>query len=72
MEVYKSIQTNVNESYTKLPQKLKYLGTTLDTTQGTFQESVMALQQANHHCSETYWCMDDSINIASGINFPNV
>ena len=72
MEVYKNIQGNVNENYTKMPQKLKDLSTTLDGTQGTFQEALMALQQANHHCSETYWCMDDSINIASTINFPNV
>jgi len=71
-EVYKTIQTNVNENYTKMPQKLKELGMTLDNTQGTFQDSVMALQQANHHCAETFWSMDDSINIASGINFPNV
>lgn len=62
----------MNENYTKMPQKLKELGMTLDNTQGTFQDSVMALQQANHHCAETFWSMDDSINIASGINFPNV
>merc|ERR1712018_1085697 len=40
MEVYKNIQGNVNENYTKMPQKLKDLSTTLDGTQGTFQKAL--------------------------------
>jgi hypothetical protein len=47
------------------------LGGNLAQTQNVFQEAVMSLQQANHHCSETFWTLDDSVNIANTISFPN-
>ena len=71
LSLHKNIQTKVNENYTKVPQKLNELSQGLSNTESVFQEALMALQQANHHCSETFWTMDDSINIANSIEFPN-
>ena len=71
LALHKDIHSKVSENYTKVPQKLSDLRQNLTATETTFQESVMALQRANHHCSETFWTMDDSINIANSIPFPN-
>ena len=71
LSLHRNIQTKVNENYTKVPQKLNELSQGLSNTESVFQEALMALQQANHHCSETFWTMDDSINIANNITFPN-
>jgi len=71
LALHKDIHSKVTENYTKVPQKLSDLRQNLTATETTFQESVMALQRANHHCSETFWTMDDSINIANSIPFPN-
>ena len=71
LSLHKNIQTKVNENYTKVPQKLNDLSQGLSSTESVFQEALMALQQANHHCSESFWTMDDSINIANNITFPN-
>ena len=69
--LHRNIHTKVNENYTRIPQKLNDLSQGLSATESVFQEALMALQKANHHCSETYWNMDDSINIANNITFPN-
>jgi len=71
LALHKDIHSKVTENYTKVPQKLSDLRQNLTATEATFQESLMALQRANHHCSETFWNMDDSINIANSITFPN-
>ena len=71
LALHKDIHSKVTENYTKVPQKLSDLRQNLTATEATFQESLMALQRANHHCSETFWNMDDSINIANSIAFPN-
>ena len=69
--LHRNIHTKVNENYIRIPQKLNDLSQGLSATESVFQEALMALQKANHHCSETYWNMDDSINIANNITFPN-
>ena len=71
MNLHKSIQSKVNDNYTLVPTKLATLRQNLSSTEEVFQESVMALQKANHHCSETFWNMDDSISLANQIAFPN-
>lgn len=69
--LHRNIHTKVNDNYTRVPQKLNDLSQGLSATESVFQEALMALQKANHHCSETYWNMDDSINIANNITFPS-
>ena len=71
LALHRDIHSKVTENYTKVPQKLSELRQNLTSSEAIFQESLMALQQANHHCSETFWNMDDSINIANSIAFPN-
>ena len=69
--LHKNLQSKVTENYTKVPEKLSELRRNFSSTEENFQEMLMALQQANHHCGETFWSMDDSINIANTIVFPN-
>ena len=71
LSLQKDIHKKVTDNYTKVPQKLSDIRQNLTTSEANFQETLMALQQANHHCSETFWNMDDSINIANSITFPN-
>ena len=69
LSLQKDIHKKVTDNYTKVPQKLSDIRQNLTTSEANFQETLMALQQANHHCSETFWNMDDSINIANSITF---
>ena len=69
--LHRSLQSKVSENYTQIPEKMLELRRSFAGTEETLQESVMALQKSNHHCGEVFWSMDDSINIANSLQFPN-